>query len=91
MMGLLIEEEQNQKILYGIIKFSNDKILVGDMHQIPLELPSEWVKEIVSVANSKGYYGEGIGVSTSNFLAASRSIRPNCPPPSIPTLIIQQR
>jgi len=45
-----------------IIKFSDDKILVGDMHQTPLELPDEWVKKIVNVANSKGYYGEGIGV-----------------------------
>ena len=73
MMGLLTEEEIKQEIPYGIIKFSDDKILVGDMHQTPLELPDEWVKEIVKVANSKGYYGEGIGlkhneaVTKSNF------------------------
>ena len=74
MMGLLTEEEQNDPIPYGIIEFpSGDKILVGDMHQTPLELPDEWVKEIVKVANSKGYYGEGIGlkhneaVTKSNF------------------------
>ena len=73
MMGLLTEEEIKQEIPYGIIKFNDDKILVGDMHQTPLELPDEWVKEIVKVANSKGYYGEGIGlkhneaVTKSNF------------------------
>ena len=73
MMGLLKEEEGKQEIPYGVIKFSDDKILVGDMHQTPLELPDEWVKEIVKVANSKGYYGEGIGlkhneaVTKSNF------------------------
>ena len=73
-MGLLTEEEQNDSIPYGIIEFpSKDKILVGDMHQTPLNLPKEWVKKIVSVANSKGYYGEGIGlehngaVTESNF------------------------
>ena len=73
MMGLLTEEEQNQGIPYGIIEFSDDKILVGDMHQTPLELPDEWVKKIVNVANTYGYYGEGIGlehneaVTKSNF------------------------
>ena len=73
MMGLLTEEEIKQEIPYVIIKFNDDKILVGDMHQTPLELPDEWVKEIVKVANSKGYYGEGIGlkhneaVTKSNF------------------------
>ena len=74
MMGLLTEEEQNDPIPYGIIEFpSGDKILVGDMHQTPLDLPNEWVKKIVSVANDKGYYGEGIGlehngaVTESNF------------------------
>ena len=73
MMGLLIEEEIKQEIPYGIIKFSDDKILVGDMHQTPLELPDEWVEKIVNVANDKGYYGEGIGlkhneaVTKSNF------------------------
>ena len=73
-MGLLNEEEQNDSIPYGIIEFpSGDKILVGDMHQTPLNLPNELVKKIVSVANSKGYYGEGIGlehnaaVTESNF------------------------
>ena len=70
-MGLLIEEEQNQKIPYGIIKFSDDKILVGDMHQTPLELPDEWVKKIVNVANSKGYYGEGIGVEHNEAVTKS--------------------
>jgi len=74
MMGLLTEEEQNDLIPYGIIEFpSKDKILVGDMHQTPLNLPKEWVEKIVTVANSEGYYGEGIGlehnaaVTESNF------------------------
>jgi hypothetical protein len=73
MMGLLTEEEIKQEIPYGIIKFSDNKILVGDMHQTPLELPNEWVEKIVNVANDKGYYGEGIGlkhneaVTKSNF------------------------
>jgi len=74
MMGLLNEEEQNDLIPYGIIEFpSKDKILVGDMHQTPLNLPKEWVEKIVNVANSEGYYGEGIGlkhnaaVTESNF------------------------
>ena len=74
MMGLLTEEEQNESIPYGIIEFlGGNKILVGDMHQTPLNLPKEWVQKIVSVANSEGYYGEGIGlkhnaaVTESNF------------------------
>ena len=74
MMGLLSEEEQNDPIPYGIIEFpGGNKILVGDMHQTPLNLPKEWVQKIVRVANSEGYYGEGIGlkhngaVTESNF------------------------
>ena len=73
-MGLLTEEEQDDSIPYGIIEFpGGNKILVGDMHQTPLNLPKEWVQKIVSVANSEGYYGEGIGlkhnraVTESNF------------------------
>lgn len=73
MMGILNEEDKDKGLPYGIIKFSDDKILVGDMHQTPLELPNKWVKEIVNVANKYGYYGEGIGlhhndaVTKSNF------------------------
>ncbi len=70
-MGLLTEEEQNQGIPYGIIEFSDNKILVGDMHQTPLELPDEWVKKIVNVANSKGYYGEGIGIKHNEAVTKS--------------------
>ena len=71
LMGLLNEEEQNQGIPYGIIKFSDDKILVGDMHQTPLELPNEWIKKIVNVANSRGYYGEGIGLEHNEAITKS--------------------
>jgi len=71
MMGLLTEEEQNQGIPYGIIEFSDDKILVGDMHQTPLELPDEWVKKIVNVANMYGYYGEGIGLNHNEAITKS--------------------
>ena len=71
MMGLLTEEEQNQGIPYGLIKFSDDKILVGDMHQTPLELPDKWVKEIVDVANKYGYYGEGIGLHHNEAITKS--------------------
>ncbi len=71
MMGLLTEEKQNQGIPYGIIEFSDNKILVGDMHQTPLELPNEWVKKIVNVANSKGYYGEGIGIEHNEAVTKS--------------------
>ena len=70
-MGLLTEEEQNQGIPYGIIEFSDDKILVGDMHQIPLKLPDEWVKKIVDVANEYGYYGEGIGLHHNKAITKS--------------------
>ena len=53
MMGLLTEEEQNDSIPYGIIEFpGGNKILVGDMHQTPLNLPKEWVKKIVSNTNN---------------------------------------
>ena len=56
---------------YGVIKFSDNKILVGDMHQIPIELSSNLIDEIVNVANTHGYYGEGIGLTHNEAITKS--------------------
>ena len=71
MMGLLLETEENNYAPWGIIFDGENKILVGDMHQTPLELPDKWVKEIVDVANKYGYYGEGIGLHHNEAITKS--------------------
>lgn len=60
-MGLGTEENLSAAP-WGIIFDGEDKILVGDMHQIPVELSKELEDKVVNVANQYGYYGEGIGL-----------------------------
>lgn len=61
----------NEMVPYGVIKFGEGKWLVGDMHQMPLELPDSLTDDIVKVANQHGYYGEGIGLEHNEAITKS--------------------
>ena len=72
MMGLLKEnEEKISPAPWGIIFDGKNKILVGDMHQIPVELSQEYEDEVVRVANEFGYWGEGIGLKHNKAITES--------------------
>ena len=57
MMGLIIETKENSYAPWVIIFDGENKILVGDMHQTPIELSENLEKKVISVANKYGYYG----------------------------------
>ena len=68
----LFEFNLNSKVApYGVIKFNDKKILVGDMHQKPLELSEDLISGILEVANNYGYYGEGIGLEHNEAITKS--------------------
>jgi hypothetical protein len=68
----LFEFNLNSKVApYGVIKFNDKKILVGDMHQKPLELSEDLISGILEVANKYGYYGEGIGLEHNEAITKS--------------------
>ena len=69
-MGLGTEENLSAAP-WGIIFDGEDKILVGDMHQIPVELSKELEDKVVNVANQYGYYGEGIGLEHNEAITKS--------------------
>jgi hypothetical protein len=56
---------------WGIIFDGENKILVGDMHQIPVELSKELEDKVVNIANKYGYYGEGIGLEYNEAITKS--------------------
>ena len=56
---------------YGIIFDGENKILVGDMHQTPVELSKKLENKVVNVANKYGYYGEGIGLEHNEAITKS--------------------
>lgn len=73
-MGLLIEDKNEEKVSpapWGIIFDGDDKILVGDMHQTPVELSKEYEDKVVKVANEYGYWGEGIGLKHNKAITDS--------------------
>jgi hypothetical protein len=72
MMGLLLETEENNYAPWGIIFDGEDKILVGDMHQTPIELSKDLEKKVISIANKYGYYGEGIGLEYNKAVTDSK-------------------
>lgn len=69
MMGL--NEEENTLPPYGVIIFDNNKILVGDDHETPLELSDDLTNKIVKIANQYGYWGEGTGIGQNNAIIKS--------------------
>jgi predicted CopG family antitoxin len=50
---------------YGLMFFGNDKVLVGDNHNNPIEFSKDLQDKIVSIGKEHGYYGEGSGVSNN--------------------------
>jgi len=72
MMGLIIETKENSYAPWGIIFDGENKILVGDMHQTPIELSENLEKKVISVANKYGYYGEGIGLEYNKAVTDSK-------------------
>jgi len=70
MMGILIENESSSAP-WGLIFDGDNKILVGDMHQIPVELSKDYQDKVVDVANTYGYYGEGIGLEHNEAVTES--------------------
>lgn len=69
-MGILVENESSSAP-WGIIFDGSNKILVGDMHQIPVELSKDYQDKVVNVANTYGYYGEGIGLEYNEAITKS--------------------
>jgi hypothetical protein len=68
----LFEFNLNSKVApYGVIKFNDKKILVGDMHQEPLELSEDLISDILRISNEYGYYGEGIGLEYNGAITKS--------------------
>ena len=68
----LFEFNLNSKVApYGVIKFNDKKILVGDMHQEPLELSEDLISDILRISNEYGYYGEGIGLEYNDAITKS--------------------
>jgi hypothetical protein len=72
MMGLIIETKENGYAPWGIIFDGENKILVGDMHQTPIELSKDLEKKVISIANKYGYYGEGIGLEYNKAVTDSK-------------------
>ena len=50
---------------YGIMFFGNNKVLVGDNHDNPIELSKDLQDKIVNIGKLYGYYGEGSGISNN--------------------------
>ena len=50
---------------YGIMFFGNDKVLVGDNHDNPIELSKDLQDKIINIGKQYGYYGEGSGISNN--------------------------
>jgi len=59
------------KAPYGVIFFGDDKILVGDNHENPIEFSQDLFDKILNIGKLYGYYGEGSGIS--NNLAVKNS------------------
>ena len=59
------------KAPYGVIFFGDDKILVGDNHENPIEFSQDLFDKILNIGKLHGYYGEGSGIS--NNLAVKNS------------------
>lgn len=70
MMKILTENESSSAP-WGIIFDGSNKILVGDMHQVPVELSKDYQDKVVNVANTYGYYGEGIGLEYNEAITKS--------------------
>ena len=50
---------------YGLMFFGDNKVLVGDNHNNPIEFSKDLQDKIVSIGKEHGYYGEGSGVSNN--------------------------
>ena len=50
---------------YGLMFFGNDKVLVGDNHNNPIEFSKDLQDKIIKIGKDHGYYGEGSGVSNN--------------------------
>ena len=63
---LLNEAEEKNYAPWGIMFFGNDKVLVGDDHETPVELSQELLDRVIKIAKDHGYYGEGSGVKNNS-------------------------
>ena len=50
---------------YGLMFFGDNKVLVGDNHNNPIELSKDLQDKIVGIGKKHGFYGEGSGVSNN--------------------------
>jgi hypothetical protein len=50
---------------YGLMRFGDNKVLVGDNHNNPIELSKDLQDTIVNIGKQYGYYGEGSGISNN--------------------------
>jgi predicted CopG family antitoxin len=50
---------------YGLMFFGDNKVLVGDNHNNPIEFSKDLQDKIVSIGKTHGYYGEGSGISNN--------------------------
>jgi hypothetical protein len=50
---------------YGLMFFGNDKVLVGDNHNNPIEFSKDLQDKIVNIGKEHGYYGEGSGIENN--------------------------
>lgn len=50
---------------YGLMFFGDNKVLVGDNHDNPIELSKDLQDKIVNIGKQYGYYGEGSGISNN--------------------------
>jgi predicted CopG family antitoxin len=50
---------------YGLMFFGDNKVLVGDNHNNPIEFSKDLQDKIVNIGKEHGYYGEGSGVSNN--------------------------
>ena len=50
---------------YGLMFFGDNKVLVGDNHDNPIELSKDLQDKIVNIGKKHGYYGEGSGIENN--------------------------
>lgn len=78
LLKILNEADQKQEknyAPYGIMFFGNDKVLVGDNHETPIELSQDLIDRIVAIGKKHGYYGEGSGIKDNPAVNKSEVFR----------------
>lgn len=63
--------EGNNQAPYGLMFFGDNKVLVGDNHEDPIQLSKDLQDKIVNIGTKYGYYGEGSGISNNPAVKTS--------------------